>query len=116
MIKSISIFALTVMAFPSVALACGSGGCGRGGGHYFLGVALMALLAVLGLWVLRNAEKDPKWIKWAGRVVGWLLVVIGLLGFLCGALSHGMKQANGYGNKKCAQCAKARLGKCYRKK
>lgn len=108
MIKSITVFALTML--PSVALAYGSGGHGGGrcggGGHAFLAIALMALIAVLGLWVLRHAEKDPFYVKWAGRVVGWLLVVTGILGFLCGVVGHSMKHGKGCDMKKGESSAK----------
>ena len=58
-----------------------------GAGH--LVIVPLAALAALGWWVLRVNEKDGDGaIKWAGRVVGWALVVIGLSGAACAGASH----------------------------
>lgn len=73
-------------AMPAASGACGSGhGCGT------LSLALMAAVAALGVWVLRSAEKDGSVVKWTGRVVGAVLVIIGLSGLLCGAVNHALK-------------------------
>lgn len=83
--------------FPAVASACEGGhGCDA------LAVALMAAVAGLGVWVLRWTEKDTGTIKWAGQAVGWVLIVVGLLGFLCGSVSHAMK---GWSQKSCHSTA-----------
>lgn len=63
-----------------------SGGCGA------LSLLAMAAIAALGVWVLRSAEKDAGAVKRAGQVVGWTLALVGLGGFLCGAVSYGMKK------------------------
>lgn len=69
--------------------------CATGaGGGFACGVfstVLMAAVAALGVWVLRLTEKDGGPVKRAGQAVGWTLVVIGLLGFLCGSVSHATK-------------------------
>lgn len=76
-------------------------GCGHGAmqgcGH--LSAVLLAATAALGYWVLRNAEKDSGYVRWAGRGVGAILLLGGLAGFLCGTVSHmtgagGMKGCN----------------------
>ena len=38
-----------------------------------------------------KAEKDGSVVKWTGRVVGAVLVIIGLSGLLCGAVNHALK-------------------------
>ena len=48
----------------------------------------MAVAAVLGYWVLHQSSKDSGSVRRAGQVVGWILVVVGLGGFLCGAAGH----------------------------
>ena len=75
-----------LILFPAGASACE-------GGHACdaLAVSLMAAVAGLGVWVLRSAEKDSGSSKRAGQAVGWALVVVGLLGFLCGAVNHALK-------------------------
>ena len=83
-----------VLAAPRLALAacdhahaageCAHGGCG--GGH--VGIVLMAVVAALGYWVVQHSQKDSGAIRWGGRVVGWVLLVMGLLGFVCGSMSH----------------------------
>ncbi len=84
-----TITALALTFLPSAAFAFGKhGGSHGGGGSLFAATFLMALVAVLGYAVLRYAEKDPWLVRWVGRVVGWVLVVSGLLGFLCGVWSH----------------------------
>lgn len=58
-----------------------------GAGH--LAIVPLAALAALGWWVLRVNEKDAAGaVKWAGRVVGWALVAIGLSGAACAGASH----------------------------
>ena len=63
------------------------GGPMHGGIHG--AIALYAVLAALGYWVLQHAWKETaSLIKRTGAVVGLLLVVIGLAGILCGVGSH----------------------------
>lgn len=78
---------------PMMMGMCGKGGCAMGGGGHHLASVLMAATAVLGYWALRWSDKDPIPTRYAGRAVGWVLVVFGLGGFLCGSLSHGAKMA-----------------------
>lgn len=66
-------------------MSAGGHGCGMAA------TALMAAVAALGVWVLRSSEKDGGLVKRAGQTVGWVLAVVGLLGFLCGAASHAAK-------------------------
>lgn len=68
-----------------------SGGCGA------LSLLAMAAIAALGVWVLRQAEKDGVLVKRAGQAVGWTLAVVGLGGFLCGTVSYGMKRSRSCG-------------------
>lgn len=56
------------------------------GGH--AASVLLAATAALGYWVLRHAEKDAGYVRWAGRVVGAVLLLGGLAGFLCGSHAH----------------------------
>lgn len=81
---------------PAGASACGmaAGGCAGGHGCGAGSIALMAAIAALGVWVLRSAEKDGGLVKRAGQVVGWTLAAVGLGGFLCGAVSYGLKKRN----------------------
>ncbi|HNW43625.1 MAG TPA: hypothetical protein PKI19_03920 [Elusimicrobiales bacterium] len=65
------------------------GGMGGAPGCTHGAVALYALLAALGYWVLQHAGKQEKnHIKWTGSILGMALAVIGLLGVLCGVGSH----------------------------
>ena len=73
------------------------GGCGQMGG------VLMAATAALGWWVLRQGEKDGGLVRWAGRVVGWVLVVVGLGGFLCSAANHA-KRLSSCGGESASKC------------
>ena|GEM_PF-5513146 len=52
-------------------------------------VLLYSLVAALGYWVMQHAAKETaNCVKRTGSVLGTVLVVIGLLGVLCGAASH----------------------------
>ena len=73
----------------------GMGACGGAAG------ALLGALAALGYWVMRNAEKDGGYVRWAGRVVGWVLLVVGLAGFLCASASHAFRRCGQGGLMKC---------------
>lgn len=92
----IRLISMALVLFPAGAWACGStpaasGACASGHGCGAFSVALMAAVAALGVWVLRSVEKDGGLVKRAGQTVGWALVVVGLLGFLCGAVNHAVK-------------------------
>lgn len=84
---------------PGAASACAMGG-GAGGGCLMSGgghaaSVLMAATSALGYWIVRSSAKDSGAAKWAGQSVGWVLLVVGLGGFLCGSLSHAFKRAGG---------------------
>lgn len=83
-----------------------AGGCPPHAG----GVLLLAA-AALGYWVLRSAEKDGGYVRWAGRVVGWALIVFGLAGFLCGAVNHARHRCgqDGAALKKCHETSAPEL-------
>ena len=86
---------------PAAASACesmaamsgGAGACATKQGCGAMSIVLMAVVAALGVWVLRSVEKDGLAVKRTGQVVGWTLAVVGLLGFLCGAASYGAKKS-----------------------
>ncbi|MBI4063291.1 MAG: hypothetical protein HY401_03200 [Elusimicrobia bacterium] len=96
--KSVSLFAFAVLA-PAASWAGHmgyggqAGGCSHGCGQ--LSAILMAGVAVLGWWVLHKAEKDAVVAKWAGRIVGGALLLLGLGGFICGTVSHIAKNKAG---------------------
>jgi hypothetical protein len=82
---------MALVTLPAAAQAAGMrGGCGDPGGIPVHAVsALYAALAVLGYWVLQHASKETaSYIKKTGLVLGMALVIIGLLGLLCGVGSH----------------------------
>lgn len=89
-----------LVLLPAGASACESmaamngahGACATGHGCGPLSIALMAAVAALGVWVLRSVDKDGAAVKRTGQVVGWTFVVVGLGGFLCGAINYGMKK------------------------
>jgi len=94
------ILAALTMFVPGVVSACercammggaamGHGGCATGCGH--LALVLMAAMAALGYWVLHQSSKDSGSVRRAGQVAGWVLLVVGLLGVLCGAAGHARK-------------------------
>ncbi|HOX24056.1 MAG TPA: hypothetical protein PLL10_11360 [Elusimicrobiales bacterium] len=69
------------------------GGCGHGA------VALYALIGALGYLVLQHAAKqEKKCVAYGGRIFGMLIMIIGLLGVLCGVVSHA-KSAMGCGSR-----------------
>lgn len=84
-----------LILLPAGASACdfAAGACAGGRGCGLASTALMAATAALGVWVLRSAEKDGGAVKRAGQVVGWVLAVVGLGGFLCGAAAYGWKKS-----------------------
>lgn len=79
-----------LVSLAVVAQAGGMYGGGQlhgGGGH--AASALYAALAALGYWVLQHAAKETAgFVKRTGVVLGMTLVIIGLLGVLCGVGSH----------------------------
>jgi hypothetical protein len=83
------LMALIFIAVPAAAEACGMAG-GQGGqvcSH--AASVLYAVLAVLGYWVLQHAVKEQdNLVKKTGAVLGMVLVIIGLLGLLCGVGGH----------------------------
>ena len=95
-----TILAVLTMLAPGAASACercatmggaamGHGGCATGCGH--LAVGLMAAMAALGYFVLHQSSKDSGFVRRAGQVAGWVLLVVGLGGVLCGAAGHARK-------------------------
>ena len=82
-----------LVALPAAAQAMGMhGGEGRAGAApigMHLVTVLYAGVAALGYWVLQHADKDTRGlVKKTGQVVAWTLIVLGLLGFLCGVGAH----------------------------
>lgn len=80
------------LSLPAGAQAMGmqghGGHCAPGIGVH-LAAGLYAVLAALGYLVLQHAVKETaKCSKFAGRLVGWVLIVAGLGGLLCGIASH----------------------------
>lgn len=75
------------------AMSGGAEACAAKQGCGALSITLMAVVAALGVWVLRSVEKDSVAVKRTGQVVGWTLAVVGLGGFLCGAASYGAKKS-----------------------
>lgn len=86
------ILAILLVSLPAGAQAMGMHGNMRGcppaaGMH--LAVGLYAVLAALGYWVLQHAAKETaNYAKRAGQLVGWVLIVAGLAGLLCGVAAH----------------------------
>ncbi len=90
MIKSL--MAISLLSLPAAAQAMGGYGGGCGGGHKCCGhlaIFIYAVLAVLGYWVLQRADKENgALVKKTGSVIAWVLMIVGLLGVLCGVGSH----------------------------
>ena len=87
------LIALLFASLPAAAQAAGMYGCNCGRGHGMIGAhiatVLYAALAALGYRVLQHAAKETAaYVKRTGVVVGMTLVVIGLLGVLCGVGNH----------------------------
>lgn len=94
-----------LVALPAAAQAMGMHGegdcCGASGGVMHLATVLYAAVAALGYWVLQHADKDTRGlVRGTGQVVAWTLLVLGLLGFLCGIGAH-VKDAAGKCGGKC---------------
>ena len=93
-----------LVALPAAAQATGMYGGELHGEACPVGMHLAAILyagvAALGYWVLQHADKDTRGlVKKTGQVVAWTLIVLGLLGFLCGVGSHITKAAGKCGGK-----------------
>ena len=63
------------------------------GGVYPIGMHLVTVLyaavAAIGYWVLQHADKDTRgFVKKTGYLVAWVLIILGLAGFLCGVGAH----------------------------
>ena len=88
----IKILAVLLVSLPAGAQAMGMHGNMRGfppEASVHLGVGLYAVLAALGYWVLQHAAKETaNYSKRAGQLVGWVLIVAGLAGLLCGIAAH----------------------------
>lgn len=88
------LLAVLTMVVPGAARACEHGRPMVGGmmrhcgGAGPIAGALMAGVSALGYWVLLASAKDSGWSRRAGQVVGWVLLVVGFGGFLCGAVGH----------------------------
>ena len=55
------------------------------------GAAGLLLAAAAGYWVLERAETHKKSLRRAGRFIGWVIILTGLLGGVCGLLCPGGK-------------------------
>ena len=88
--KLLTALLLTAAPAAAQAMEMHGGMPGRGPGiGIHLAVALYALLAALGYWVLQHSAREAaNYVKRAGQTLGWALIVIGLLGVLCGLASH----------------------------
>ena len=75
-----------VMLLPALASANQYGG-GHGGGKSAFSALMLAAVAVLGYYVLKQNKNEKGALLWAGRGVGWALAVVGLVGFLCASLT-----------------------------
>ncbi len=77
--------ALFIFGLPMAANAMCMHGGGRGYGSWHASGAFYAALAVIGYWVLHHAVKETvNCVKRAGQVLGWVLLVLGLLGLVWG--------------------------------
>ena len=82
--------ALLLISLPAGARAAGM----HGGGQWHSGsthaaIVFYGLFAALGYWVLQHAAKETaNFVKRTGVVLGMALVIIGLMGVLCGVGSH----------------------------
>ncbi len=88
-----TLITMLLLTAPAAASAMGMHGGMRPGCAPALGlhlaVALYALLAALGYWLLQHSAKESaNYVKRAGQTLGWALLVIGLLGVLCGVTNH----------------------------
>ena len=82
-----------LIALPAAAQAMGMHRGGEYGGvspaSMHLVTVLYAAVAALGYWVLQHADKDTRgFVRKTGYLVAWILIVLGLAGFLCGIGVH----------------------------
>ena len=89
------LIAMLLVAAPAAAQAMGMHGGGmHGGAGIHLAVGVYAVLAVLGYWVLQHSAKETvNYVRKTGQVLAWALIVIGLLGVLCGMAAHAKMSA-----------------------
>ena len=85
-----TVIAVLLVSLPAAAQAYDMSGGGHwhgGGGH--AATVLYAALAALGYLIVQHAAKQTAaFVKRTGVVLGMTLVVIGLLGVLCGVGHH----------------------------
>ena len=55
----------------------------------------LLLAAAAGYWVLERAQSQKKNLKRTGRIIGWLIIVVSLLGVACRVWSITMCQTTG---------------------
>lgn len=84
---------LLIALAPGAAVACLEGMSAGGhacssAGSGMIGAALLAAVAAVGWEVIRHASKESGAVKTAGQIIGWLLAVGGVAGFLCGVACH----------------------------
>ncbi|HBA60560.1 MAG TPA: hypothetical protein DCZ92_07035 [Elusimicrobia bacterium] len=89
---------LITMLLVSLPAAAQAGGMYGGGHKAMMGMhfatLLYAVIAALGYWVLQHSAKETAaFVKRTGIGLGMFLVVVGMLGVLCGVGSHVKKQA-----------------------
>jgi len=88
------LIAMLLVAAPVAAQAMGMRGGMHGGAGIHLAMGLYAVLAVLGYWVLQHSAKETvNYVRKTGQVLAWALIVIGLLGVLCGMVNHAKMSA-----------------------
>lgn len=105
-----TLITICLLSFPAAAQAMGmhGGGCGASGCSH-LSAVLYAAIAALGYWVLQHSGKEADaLVKNIGRVVAFILLVLGLLGFLCGIVGH-MRSAGAHN--KCGNCHQGMMGR-----
>jgi hypothetical protein len=87
-----TLMTVLLVSSPAAAQAMGMHGGGCGGGPkccVHLAIAIYAVLAVLGYWVMQRADKESgSLVKKTGGVIAWVLIIVGLLGVLCGVGAH----------------------------
>ena len=86
---------LIASILPSIPVQACEHMAGRMGMHHGMGMASQALgglatagTAALGYLIVHLAGKESGRTKLAGQVAGWIFVVGGTLGFLCGVANH----------------------------
>ncbi|HAH31025.1 MAG TPA: hypothetical protein DCL44_01785 [Elusimicrobia bacterium] len=108
--KILTILLAMPMAAQAMGMPGGMHGAMRSGAMHcgmptHLAIALYALLAALGYWVLQHAAKETaNYVKKAGQTLGWAFIVVGLLGILCGVASHAKNMCH-----KNSRCSDAKM-------